>query len=125
LARFGLGGKIGHGKQGISWIHEADMNRIFERAIADHTMRGTYIATAPNPVSNAQFMRTLRKALRMPVGLPAPAFMVKLGAPLLLRTDPELAIFGRYCMSARLQQDGFQFQYPELESALNDLVRPA
>lgn len=125
LARLGLGGKIGHGRQGISWIHEADMNRIFERAIADHTMRGTYIATAPNPVSNAQFMRTLRKALRMPVGLPAPASMVRLAAPLLLRTDPELAIFGRYCVSSRLKQDAFDFRFPELEPALDDLVRTA
>ena len=123
LARLGLGGKIGHGKQGISWIHEADMNRIFERAIADHTMRGTYIATAPNPVSNAQFMRTLRKAIGMPVGLPAPAFMVKIGAPLLLRTDPELAIFGRYCVSKRLKDEGFEFTFPALDGAISNLMR--
>lgn len=123
LARFGLGGRIGHGRQGISWIHERDMNRLFERAITDDSMRGVYLATAPNPVSNAAFMRTLRRALGMPLGLPAPAFMVRIGAPLLLRTDPELAIYGRYCVSKRLKEDGFEFEFPELESALRELIR--
>jgi len=81
-------------------------------------MRGVYVATAPNPVSNAEFMRTLRKAVGMPVGLPAMGWMVRLGAPLLLRTDPELALFGRYCVSRRLREEGFEFHYPNLASAL-------
>lgn len=124
LARFGLGGRIGHGRQGVSWIHETDMNRLFERAITDETMRGVYIATAPDPVSNAEFMRTLRRAMGMPVGLPAPAFMVRLGAPLLMRTDPELALYGRYCVSKRLKDEGFGFQYPQLDGAMRDLMGP-
>ena len=45
----------------MSWLHQTDMNRIFERAIVDESMRGVYIATAPNPVSNTAFMRALRK----------------------------------------------------------------
>src|SRR5574341_1386577 len=57
LARWGLGGKVGHGRQGISWIHEQDMNRLFARAISDEGMEGAYIATAPQPVSNEEFMR--------------------------------------------------------------------
>jgi len=64
LARLGLGGRVGHGRQGISWIHEQDMNRLFARAIADERMAGAYLATAPSPVSNATFMRALRQALR-------------------------------------------------------------
>ncbi len=123
LAGLGLGGRIGHGRQGISWIHERDMNRLFERAITDDSFRGVYLATAPNPVSNAAFMRTLRRAIGMPLGLPAPAFMVRLGAPLLLRTDPELAIYGRYCVSKRLKEDGFEFEFPELEGAMRELIR--
>ena len=70
LARWGLGGTVGHGRQGMSWIHELDMNRLFTRAIADDTMKGIYIATSPNPVSNKAFMRELRRALRRPIGLP-------------------------------------------------------
>jgi uncharacterized protein (TIGR01777 family) len=121
--RFGLGGTVGSGRQGISWIHEHDMNRLFARAIEDEQMSGAYIATAPNPVSNAEFMRELRRALRMPVGLPAMSWMVRAAAPL-LRTDPELALFGRYCVSRRLREAGFDFQFPELRSALRDLYSP-
>ncbi len=116
--RLGLGGKIGSGKQGISWLHEEDMNRLFLRAIRDETMEGAYIATAPNPVSNAEFMKALRKALGAPIGLPSPAWMIKLAAPLILKTDPELALYGRYCISRRLAEEGFEFKYPTVESAL-------
>ena len=121
LARLGLGGRVGHGRQGISWLHEEDMNRIFARAIADERMSGAYIATAPNPVSNAEFMRALRDAVGMPVGLPAMEWMVRIAAPLLLRTDPELALYGRYCVSRRLREEGFEFRFPDLPSALRDL----
>lgn len=122
-ARFGFGGKVGHGRQGISWIHERDMSRLFERAIADPTMQGMYIATAPQPVSNAVFMRALRKAVGMPIGLPAFSWMIRIAAPLLLRTDPALALLGRYCVSKRLEAEGFEFEFPSVEVALNDLYR--
>lgn len=118
LAKIGLGGRIGHGRQGISWIHEADMNQIFLRAITNNQMQGAYLATAPNPVSNADFMRHLRGALGVPFGLPASAWMVKIGAALLLKTDPELALYGRYCTSRRLAEEGFTFAYPTVASAL-------
>ena len=121
LARRGLGGRVGHGRQGISWIHQRDMNRLFERALTDDTMRGTYIATAPNPVSNAEFMRALRRVLRRPIGLPAFAWMVRIGAPLMMRTDPELALYGRFCVSKRLREEGFEFAFDDLRSALDDI----
>ena len=69
LVRWGLGGRVGHGRQGISWIHEHDMNRLMVRAISDRSMKGAYIpATPPNPVPNAEFMRELRRVLRAPLG---------------------------------------------------------
>ena len=123
LVRWGLGGKVGHGKQGISWLHEEDMNRLFVRAITCDTMEGAYLATSPNPVSNAEFMRELRRALRMPIGLPAAGWMVRIGAPLVMRTDPELGLYGRYCVSKRLEAEGFEFCFPELNSALNDIYQ--
>lgn len=125
LARWGLGGNVGNGRQGISWIHEEDMNRLFARAIADDGMSGGYLATAPNPVSNAAFMRELRRALRIPFGLPATTLMVRLAAPLILRTDPELALYGRYCVSRRLRDEGFEFAFPDLGTALRDLYKSA
>ena len=122
LVRWGLGGTVGHGMQGMSWLHECDMNRLFERAITDETMQGPYIATAPNPVSNRTFMRALRRALHRPLGLPAPAPLVRMGAPLVMRTDPELALYGRYCVPRRLRDEGFAFEFPALDAALRDLL---
>ena len=121
LARLGLGGRVGSGKQGFSWIHARDMNRIIERAVMDKSMEGAYIASAPKPVSQAVFMRSLRKAMRMPIGLPAPAFMVRLGAPLVLRTDPELAIYGRYVVPRRLLDQGFEFEFQTIDEAFASL----
>ena len=125
LTRWGLGGTVGDGRQGISWIHEQDLNRLFVRALTDQTMQGPYLATAPAPVSNAEFMRELRRVLRMPIGLPAKTWMVRIGAPLVMRTDPELALYGRYCVSRRLQEEGFEFEFPNVQSALNDLFAVA
>jgi len=123
LTRLGLGGRVGSGRQGMSWIHETDMNRIFERAISDDGMRGAYIASSPNPVAQVDFMRCLRRAMRMPIGLPAFGWMVRLGAPLVLRTDPELALYGRYVLPGRLSREGFEFRFAKLEAALWDLLR--
>lgn len=121
LTRIGLGGRVGSGKQGMSWIHETDMNRIFERAITHEAMQGAYIASAPHPVPQREFARELRRALGMPIGLPASAWMVRLGAPL-LRTDPDLALYGRYVSPKRLLNEGFSFSLPHLPQALKELV---
>jgi uncharacterized protein (TIGR01777 family) len=123
LTRMGLGGTVGHGKQGISWIHEDDMNRIMIRALDEVSMQGVYIASAPNPVSNAEFMRNLRKAIGIPIGLPAYSWMVKTGAPLVMKTDPDLALYGRYCIPQKLMDEGFEFQYPSLYEALYSIYK--
>lgn len=123
LARFGLGGRVGSGAQGMSWIHEADMNSLFDRALFNPQMQGIYVASAPNPVSQREFMRELRRAMKMPIGLPAAAWMVNIGAPLLMRTDPELALYGRYVVSRRLRDEGFEFRFSTLRAALADLFQ--
>jgi len=123
LAKLGLGGKAGHGQQGISWIHEEDMNRIFIDAIENGQRNGPYIASAPKPVSNDVYMRALRKALNVPFGLPAFAWMVKLGAALIMRTDPDLVLAGRYCVPTRLQHEGFEFLYSTIDEAFDDLFK--
>lgn len=121
LARLGLGGTVGSGTQGMSWIHEADMNRLFERALDDASMRGVYIASAPEPVPNRRFMADLRRAVRAPFGLPTFAWQVRVAAPLVMRTDPELALYGRYVVPRRLLDEGFAFRFPELPAAFADL----
>jgi len=123
LVRFGLGGPAGSGTQGMSWIHEADLNRLFERALTDESMQGAYIASSPNPISQRDFMKTLRRVVGMPIGLPAFSWMVRIGAPLFMRTDPELALYGRYVISKRLQEEEFEFQFPNLETALRNLLK--
>ncbi|HRI12889.1 MAG TPA: DUF1731 domain-containing protein [Verrucomicrobiota bacterium] len=127
LARLGLGGAAGSGMQGMSWIHEIDMNRLFERGLTEPSMRGVYVASAPNPVSNAEFMGHLRRAVpwpKVPLGLPAFEWMIRLAAPLLLRTDPELALYGRYVISTRLAAEGFVFRHATLPEALRDCFGP-
>ncbi|MBA3311733.1 MAG: DUF1731 domain-containing protein [Planctomycetaceae bacterium] len=125
LARLGLGGRVGSGTQGISWIHETDMNRLFERALFDQTMCGAYIASSPNPVSQLVFMRELRRAMGMPFGLPADSWMVRFGAKRLLKTDPDLALYGRYVIPKRLQDEDFEFRFPQLSDAFKNLLTPA
>ena len=122
LVRLGFGGTVGSGTQGMSWLHETDMNRLFERGLTDSNMQGAFIASSPHPVSQRDFMRALRRAIGMPIGLPAFDWMVRIGAPLLLRTDPELALFGRYVVSKRLADEHFEFRFPQLADALNDLM---
>jgi uncharacterized protein (TIGR01777 family) len=122
VVRLGLGGRVGTGRQGISWIHEHDLNRIVERAILNPAMHGAYIASSPNPVPQVDFMRALRRTMRMPIGLPASAWMVRLGAHYLLRTDPELALYGRYVIPQRLLNEGFEFCFGQIHDALREAL---
>jgi len=59
----------------------------------------------------------------MPIGFPAFEWMLRIGAPLFLKTDPELALYGRYVLPRRLMDLGFEFQFPELRGAMHDLIR--
>jgi NAD dependent epimerase/dehydratase family enzyme len=99
------------------------MNQLFERALFHPSMQGTYIASSPNPVSQKDFIRELRRAIGMPIGLPAFAWMVRIGAPFFLRTDPELALYGRYVMPQRLLDEKFEFRFSVLKQALGDLFQ--
>ena len=121
ITKLGLGGKAGHGQQGISWIHEEDMNKIFIDAIENEKRNGAYLATAPNPVSNEVYMKALRKALNIKIGLPNFTWMIKLGAAVIMRTDPDLVLAGRYCVPKRLLDEGFKFLYPSIDEAFENL----
>lgn len=122
LTRLFLGGHTGSGRHWISWIHISDYCQIILRALSDPAMSGIYVVTAPNPVINREFMWHLRRTLHRPWSPPVPKPLVYIGA-LLLRTDPELALMGRRCVPTRLLGEGFQFQFPTLPDALDDLGR--
>ncbi|HXI73302.1 MAG TPA: TIGR01777 family oxidoreductase [Verrucomicrobiae bacterium] len=122
LTRLYLGGSVGSGKQFISWIHLADLTRMFVEAIERADASGTFNAVAPDPVTNAEFMGELRRALRRPWSPPAPEFAVRLGARL-MGSEPSLALTSQRCAPQRFAAAGFQYQFPELAPALNDLCR--
>ena len=123
LTKWFLGGAAGSGKQYISWIHLADLTQMFMQAIEpENYLDGTYNAVAPNPATNAEFMRTLRRTLYRPWCPPAPAWAVKLGSRL-TQTEPSLALDGCRCAPKRFLEAGFEFQFPDLRGALKDICR--
>lgn len=123
LARLFLGGAAGGGRQGISWIHLADLEEMFLQAVADPGLTGVYNACGPAPLANREFMATLRGVLGRPWCPPAPAVLVGLAARWILRTEPGLALRGQYAEPARLLAAGWKFRFPRLEAALENLVR--
>ena len=122
ITRWFLGGAAGNGRQGISWIHQADLVELFLQAISRESMRGTYNACAPGPVTNAELMRTLRQTLRRPWCPPAPAAIIRWVAKSVLHTDPSLVLEGQFATPARLLAEGYPFKYNELSPALRHLA---
>jgi len=120
LVRFGLGGRMGGGRQFVSWIHETDFCRAVEFLIEHDELNGPVNLAAPNPLTNAGMMRVLRQVLGMPVGLPATEWMLELGA-FFLRTETELILKSRRVVPGRLREAGFQFAFEHLEPAVRDL----
>jgi hypothetical protein len=122
LARWFLGGRVGSGRQWISWIHIRDLNRLILMAIAREDVEGTYLVVSPSPARNAEFMRELRDALHRPWSPPVPVWAVRMGT-WMMGTEAELALSGRRCSPRRLKELEFKFEFTELRLALEDLVR--
>ena len=132
ITRLFLGGRIGSGRQWVSWIHERDFLRAIDFIIAnevqagansDRPIHGPIHITSPNPVQNRELMSTLRHTIGRPWSPPLPAFATRLGAKLLFRTDPQLALTGRRAVPSKLLATGFEFEFPELGPALADLLK--
>ena len=121
LVRLGLGGRMGDGRQFVSWIHEADFCRAVEWLIAHADLAGPVNLTAPNPLTNSDMMKTLRQVCHVPIGLPAANWMLEVGA-FLLRTETELIIKSRRVVPRRLLESGFQFQFPTIREAFENLA---
>lgn len=121
LTRFGLGGSLGDGQQYVSWIHDRDFAEAVKLLIARDDLVGAYNMGSPNPLSQKELMRVLRKTYGMPIGLPAAKWMAEIGA-FFMRTDTELILKSRRVVPTRLLQAGFKFAFPTWEQAAEDLV---
>jgi len=120
LVRLGLGGKAGNGRQFVSWIHEDDFVRVIKWFIDRQDLAGVVNVCSPNPLPNAEFMRELRRAWGMLIGLPAATWMLEIGA-VFIRTETELILKSRRVVAARLLQHGFEFRFPYWLDAANEL----
>ncbi|MBE7174766.1 MAG: TIGR01777 family protein [Mucilaginibacter polytrichastri] len=121
LVRAGLGGMQGNGRQYMSWVHEHDAARCTEFILENSSISGVLNCTAPSPVSNSEFMRTIRETYGFPFGLPSPAWLLDLGAKL-IGTETELILKSRWVLPKRLLNAGFVFQFPEAGHAIRDIV---
>ena len=119
LARLGLGGRIGSGRQWLSWIALDDLLDVLERALDDDGMHGLYHVTSPNPVRNHELMAAIRETVGRRRGLPSPAPLTRIGA-WSMGSDPELALTGRRALPTRLQHESHRFTRPTIQAALTD-----
>ena len=117
--KVGLGASIGSGKQYMPWIHIDDLCNIYIKAIEDNNMQGAYNAVAPEHKTNREFSETLTKVLKKKVWFPSiPAFILKI----IFGKMSELILNGSRVSSNKLIKEGFQFKFPDLKSALEDLI---
>lgn len=122
LVRRGLGGPAGDGRQYVSWIHGDDFVRAIRWLIEHEDIEGVANVASPSPLPNAEFMRILRGAAGVRIGLPAPAWMLEIGA-VFLQTETELILKSRRVVPGRLLAGGFDFTFPRWEDAAEDLCR--
>ena len=121
LVRLGLGGPVGGGRQFVSWIHYEDFVRAVNWLIDHQELSGVVNVAAPGPLPYADFMQALRRAVGVPVGLPATRWMLEIGA-LVLRTETELILKSRRVVPARLLESEFSFLYPAWPAAAEELA---
>lgn len=121
LVKFGLGGKQGNGKQMFSWIHIEDLFQIIQFVETESDIKGVINCSAPEPVTNEDFMRTFREVKKIPIGLPSLTWMLKIGA-LIIGTETELLLKSRWVLPEKLINKGFKFEFPTIESALQDIL---
>jgi uncharacterized protein (TIGR01777 family) len=119
FARMGVG-RLGSGRQMVSWIDIRDFARITLWAIERDTVEGTYNVTAARPVTNAVLMAALREVAGRSCALPLPAWAVRIGA-VAARTEANLALGGRGAIPARLLAEGFELRHGDLRATIRDL----
>ncbi len=121
LFRLGLGGKLGSGAQWMPWIHVADVAGLFAFAALHNTLRGVLNASAPIPVTNAEYTQSLAMAVGRPAFFTVPTFALRLALGELGR----LAVMSQRMVPSHALQEGYKFQFPVISGALNNLVGQA
>ncbi|WP_126244959.1 TIGR01777 family oxidoreductase [Chitinophaga rhizosphaerae] len=120
LLKFGLGGRQGSGKQKFSWVHIADVAGMLEFFMEHGDCSGVYNCSSPQPTDNRGFTATLQKVCGYYFGLPAPAWMLRIGAAL-IGTETELLLKSRWVLPTRVTEAGYAFKYPGVEEALRQV----
>ncbi len=116
--RLGVGGRLGSGRQYLSWIHLSDHVRLVELALYHKDAAGPLNCTAPRPVTNREFTRTLAGVLRRPAWFPVPAPVLRL----LFGEMAQALLEGQRVVPRRALELGFSFTFPDLAGALEDLL---
>jgi len=122
LAKFGLAGKMGSGNQRFAWVHISDFLQIIEFIMKTDNLTGPINCSAPTNPINKNFMKALRKSLRIPIGLSQPKFLLKIGA-WIMRTESELILKSRWVSPKKLLDEGFEFQFKSPAEALEELAK--
>ncbi|WP_123041759.1 TIGR01777 family oxidoreductase [Cohnella candidum] len=117
--RLFAGGRMGHGRQGMPWIHVRDMVGLILLSLDNPDVRGPLNAVAPQPVTNDEFGRLLGKVTGRPHWFPVPGAMLKL----VLGEMSTLVLTGQYALPRKAMEHGYRFAYPNLEDALRDITR--
>ncbi len=116
--KMGVGGILGSGRQWMSWVHVDDVVGIVLHALENSEIRGPLNATAPTPVRNTEFTKTLGAVLRRPTLLPVPTF----GLKLMMGEFADFVVLSQNVVPEKTEVSGYEFRYPTLESALRDLL---
>jgi uncharacterized protein (TIGR01777 family) len=124
LVRLGLGGQAGDGRQWMSWIHETDFVRAVLWLIEHEELKGPVNIAAPHPLPNADFMSALREAWGHPFGIPAPEWILELGA-FICQSETELILKSRRVVPTKLLESGFKFRFPIWSEAARELCKRA
>lgn len=117
--RFFVGGPLGSGKQWFSWIHLSDEVKVIRLLMEKENLHGVFNLTSPGALQQKDFCRVLGKAMRRPSWLPVPGFLMRL---LMGEMAEELLLSGQRVIPKRLLEAGYEFQYPEAGSALQEIL---
>lgn len=122
LTRFGLGGKMGNGKQKFGWVHIEDVIRMIEFIIQNNELSGPVNCVSPETPTNQEFMKAMQKALNVHFGIPQPKFLLNLGG-YFIGTESELILSSIYAYPKQLIDNGYKFKFENCQDALNDLSK--